>query len=240
MPQVETKQASGTAVSKKEWLISEIKSELKETPADTPIERERQLADRFGVSRETVRQALAALQNEGYIYTIHGSGSYVAKKRVTKRLKLMSFSEELKNRGMEPSSKLLTVSTVTKAPGEHAPKGPFLRIERLRLGDNRPMALEVSFVSTQIASDLREKNLSGSIYEILSSDYGVKIESAEEHISPIVLDVNQASLLDAKAGEPAFEIIRIALDIRGREVERSTSIRPGDRYDFAYHVRLEE
>ena len=47
-------------------------------------------------------------------------------------------------------------------------------------------------------------------------------------------------MLDAKMGEPAFEIIRIALDIRGREVERSTSIRPGDRYDFAYHVRLEE
>lgn len=240
MPQSEIKKASGSAVSKREWLISEIKSELKERATDSPIERERQLADRFGVSRETVRQALSTLQNEGYIYTIHGSGSYVAKKRVTKRLKLMSFSEELKNRGMTPSSKLLTVSTVTKAPGDHPPKGPFLKIERLRLGDERPMALEVSFVSTEIAPDLREKNLSGSIYEILSRDYGVKIESAEEHISPIVLDSDQASLLDAKMGEPAFEIIRIALDIRGREVERSTSIRPGDRYDFAYHVRLEE
>ena len=106
MPQSEIKKASGSAVSKREWLISEIKSELKERAPDSPIERERQLADRFGVSRETVRQALSTLQNEGYIYTIHGSGSYVAKKRVTKRLKLMSFSEELKNRGMTPSSKL--------------------------------------------------------------------------------------------------------------------------------------
>jgi GntR family transcriptional regulator len=240
MSQSATKKAGGTAVSKREWLISEIKAELKEQATDSKIGRERELADRFGVSRETVRQALSALQNEGFIYTIHGSGSYVAKKRVTKRLTLMSFSEELRNLGMVPSSKLLTVSTVTKAPGVNPPKGPFLRIERLRLGDARPMALEVSFVSTEIASDLREKNLSGSIYEILRSDYGVKIESAEEHISPIVLDADQASLLNAKIGEPAFEIIRIALDIRGREVERSTSIRPGDRYDFAYHVSLEE
>lgn len=227
-------------LSKREWLIAEIKNEIQHLAADSPIGRERQLADRFGVSRETVRQALSSLQDEGFIYTIHGSGSYVAKKRVTKRLKLMSFSEELRNRGMVPSSKLLTVSTVAKAPGDHQPKGPFFRIERLRLGDGKPMALEVSFVSTQIAPDLRNQDLSESIYEILQRDYGVRIESAEEHISPIVLSESQAELLDAKAGEPAFEIIRIALDIRGREIERSTSIRPGDRYDFAYHVRVDE
>lgn len=240
MPQPELKALDGASLSKREWLISELKAELRAQSPDTAIERERQLADRFGVSRETVRQALAALQFEGIIYTIHGSGSYVAKKRVTKRLKLMSFSEELISRGMVPTSKLLTVSNVAQAPGDHTPPGPFLRIERLRLGDNRPMSLEVSYVSNEIAPDLREKDLSSSVYEILRNDYGVKIESAEEHISPIVLDANQASLLDAKEGEPAFEIIRIALDIRGREIERSTSIRPGDRYDFAYHVRLEE
>ena len=240
MPQPELKATDGASVSKREWRISELKAELKAQKPDTAIERERSLADRFGVSRETVRQALATLQNEGVIYTIHGSGSYVAKKRVTKRLKLMSFSEELISRGMAPTSKLLTVSTVTQAPGDHAPSGPFLKIERLRLGDGRPMSLEVSYVSSEIAPDLREMDLSSSVYEILRNDYGVKIDSAEEHISPIVLDANQASLLDAKKGEPAFEIIRIALDIRGREIERSTSIRPGDRYDFAYHVRLEE
>jgi len=240
MTQPEVKRLDGASISKRDWLISELKSELKAQNPDSSIERERQLADRFGVSRETVRQALSSLQSEGFIYTIHGSGSYVAKRRVTKRLKLMSFSEELINRGMTPTSKLLTVSTVTNAPGENTPVGPFLKIERLRLGDEIPMSLEVSYVSAHIAPDLKEKNLASSIYEILSKDYGVKIASAEEHISPIVLDANQASLLDAKKGEPAFEIIRIALDIRGREVERSTSIRPGDRYDFAYHVFLEE
>lgn len=240
MPHTQVKDGDDSSLSKREWLVSRLKDELRHQNPDTAIERERKLADRFGVSRETVRQALATLQNEGVIYTIHGSGSYVAKKRVTKRLKLMSFSEELISRGMYPTSKLLTVSTVAHAPGDNAPAGPFLRIERVRLGDNRPMSLEVSYVSDEVAPGLGEKDLSSSFYEILRNDYGVKIDSAEEHISPIVLDANQASLLEAKKGEPAFEIIRIALDIRGVEIERSTSIRPGDRYDFAYHVRLEE
>jgi GntR family transcriptional regulator len=240
MPHTEAKAEDGASRSKREWLVSRLKDELKQQKPDTAIERERKLADRFGVSRETVRQALATLQNEGIIYTIHGSGSYVAKKRVTKRLKLLSFSEELISRGMSPASKLLTVSTVDQAPGDNAPAGPFFRIERLRLGDNRPMSLEVCYVSNEVAPDLGEKDLSSSVYEILRNDYGFKIDSAEEHISPIVLNAKQASLLEAKKGEPAFEIIRIALDIRGVEIERSTSIRPGDRYDFAYHVRLEE
>jgi GntR family transcriptional regulator len=240
MPQTQPLHPGSTVTSKKEYVVQALKAEIQGLPVDTPIERERQLAEKYGVSRETVRQALASLQNEGLIYTIHGSGSYVAKKRVTKRLKLMSFSEELRNRGMEPSSKLMTVSSVAKAPGENPPKGPFHRIERLRLGDGKPMAIEVSFVSAEIAPDLREKNLTQSIYEILRNDYGIKIESAEEHISPVVLSASEAALLDAKEGEPAFEIIRIALDIRGLEIERSTSLRPGDRYDFAYHVRIEE
>ena len=240
MPQPDVNAEDGASLSKRESLVSRLKDELRQQHPDTAIERERQLADRFGVSRETVRQALATLQYEGIIYTIHGSGSYVAKKRVTKRLKLMSFSEELISRGMFPTSKLLTVSSVDQAPGDNAPAGPFLRIERLRLGDKRPMSLEVCYVSNEVAPDLGEKDLSSSVYEILRNDYGFKIDSAEEHISPIVLDAQQASLLEAKKGEPAFEIIRIALDIRGVEIERSTSIRPGDRYDFAYHVRLEE
>lgn len=240
MPQPLVEKGKYAAISKRDWVFNELKREIQSQAEDTPIARERALSDRFGVSRETIRQALSTLQDQGYIYTIQGSGSYVARKRVTKRLKLMSFSEELRSRGLAPSTKLLTVSSVAKAPGDHPPKGPFLRIERLRFGDGLPMSLEVSFVSENIAPDLRTKDLSESIYEILSRDYGVRISSAEEHISPIVLDATQAELLSAKIGEPAFEIIRIALDIRGREIERSTSIRPGDRYDFAYHLRMEE
>lgn len=222
--------------SKKEWLVDELRREIVRKKVDTPIQGERHLAERFGVSRVTVRQALFQLQSEGLIYTLHGSGSYVAAQRVTKRMTLNSFTEEIKQRGMKPSSVLISVATVDNAPGEAPPEGPFTRIERVRMGDNEPMALEVTFVSQKLVPDLAKQDLTKSIYTILNEKYHLKITRAEEHLSPVILSKDQAKLLKFKPGEPALEIKRIALDMSGREIERSISIRPGERYDFKYIV----
>ena len=188
------------------------------------------------MSRVTVRQALYQLQSEGLIYTLHGSGSYVAAQRVTKRMTLNSFSEEIRQRGMTPASQVISITTVDNAPGESPPDGPFTRVERIRLGDGEPMALEVTFVSQKLVPDLAEHDLSQSIYTLLRERYNLKITRAEEHLSPVILSKDQAKLLKFKPGEPALEIKRIALDLSGREIERSISIRPGERYDFKYIV----
>ena len=72
----------------------------------------RQLATQYDVSSMTVRQALMELQNAGLIYTIPGSGTYVAGEKLSKKLVFISFTEEIKQKGMKPSSKILKAEKV--------------------------------------------------------------------------------------------------------------------------------
>ena len=207
-------------------------------PPDTPLPPERALSERFGVSRETLRKALAELADAGDVYTIHGAGTFVAQPSVTKRLKLLSFSEEIKNRGWVPSTELISADRINLM--EVREGGDFeiidestFKIVRLRLGNNEPL----SYISEKVAPGLLDHNLVESLYSILKTKYGIKVHHADEQIRPIVVDKAMASLLHLKAGDPAFEIKRSAYTLRGILVERSLSIRRGDRWSFNYSVK---
>lgn len=211
-------------------------------PPDSPLPPERALSERFGVSRETLRKALAELADAGLVYTIHGAGTFVALPSVTKRLKLLSFSEEIRNRGWVPTTELISADRINLM--EVREGGDFeiidestLKIVRLRLGNNEPLSHETTYISESVAPGLLDHNLTESLYSILKTKYGVKIHHADEQIRPIVVDKAMASLLNLKAGDPAFEIKRSAYTPRGILVERSLSIRRGDRWSFNYSVK---
>ena len=86
-------------VRKQFRLADLLRTEISELATNDPIPGERALAERFGTSRVTIRQALALLQDDGLIYTVHGAGSFVAPPRVVKQMKLLSFTQEMKQRG---------------------------------------------------------------------------------------------------------------------------------------------
>ena len=89
-----------------EWIKGLIeRGELK--PGDS-LPSEREYAERFSISRMTVRQAITELVNGGYLYRQKGVGTFVAEKKIEQQLMgLTSFTEDMKSRGMEPSSKLV-------------------------------------------------------------------------------------------------------------------------------------
>ena len=197
---------------------------------------ERGLLDEFQVSRTTVRQAIQILIRKGLVYNVQGSGTYVANPDIiSKSLRLTGFSEDMRQRGMEPASRILGRGTVA-ASAELAAKlhvaldAPLIAIRRLRLADGMPMALESVFLVASIV-DLDRLEMTDSLYEQLE-DEGVHILRAAQTIEAINLDAEQALYLDQAVGAAAFRVQRVSFTDRGTAFEHAETIYRGDRYSF--------
>jgi GntR family transcriptional regulator len=227
----------------KPYRLAEIlRLEVAELDENQAIPTERLLAERFGVSRVSVRQALSLLNKEGIIYTVHGSGSFVAPPRSTKQMKLLSFSQEMFVRGLKPSTKLLSLKLINPNQAgveEWATLSePSYRIERVRFGNQNPMSWEVSFIAASIAPRLSKKDLEGSLYQLLRDKYDQDIVSADEKVTPVLINKKLSNKLNIDKGMPAFSVERHGFNNRGQQVELSKTIRRGDLWDLRYTVRI--
>lgn len=233
------------SVPKHVELREKLRSRFQRMAPNSLIPSARELSKTYKVSAMTVRQALVALQQEGMIHSVPGLGTYVSDHRMSKRLTFVSFSQEVLERGMTPSSKIVsaiktTVKDQAVAESLNISLGdPVYKIERVRFADKIPMALEESYVSASLIPGLLDQNLSESLYEIFKNTYEKPVTRAECVVSPINLTKRQADLLDTDAKSAALSFVVVAFDARGRVLERCHSIKHGDRYDFKYSIQAE-
>ena len=191
----------------------------------------------------TIRQALSSLQSDGLIYTIPGSGTYVSGEKLSKRLVFVSFSEEIREKGMKPSSKILKAERVEVTNKKLAnilqiPVGDAAyRIMRVRLADGLPLAIEDTFVPCDNAPGLLDQDLKTSLYEIFKNVYEKPVVRADSAVSPILLDKQQAGILKAPVNTPSLMFTLTAFDMRGRTMEHCVSIKRGDKYDFKFSIQ---
>lgn len=222
----------------RERLLAEVAATM------APNERlptERQLAERFGVSRMTVRQALNGLRADGLLHSVRGVGTFVARPRLSKGPALTSFSEDLIARGYEPSTQLLAAEEMdaeTQVAVElGVPAGTRVyRVERLRLADGSPMCHEEVFLPAGRFPGLLDQDLTHSLYQVLESRYDVQLRRAQQQVRAITLGERPAELLDVEPHSAALHVKRISMDQAGRIVERGQSVCRGDLYDFSFVV----
>ncbi|RZS41141.1 GntR family transcriptional regulator [Herbihabitans rhizosphaerae] len=207
-------------------------------PPGSPIPTERALAQEFDVSRTTVRQALAELTIEGRLHRVQGKGTFAAEPKVAQRLQLSSYTEDMRAQGREPSSKLLEVAELP-AEAELArllgirAGAKVLRLRRLRLADNEPMALETTHLPLGRFRGLRKHVTGGtSLYEVLEEKFDVRMGHAEETIETALAGPEEADVLGADVGMPMLLLSRHSFDTQGRPVEWVRSVYRGDRYKF--------
>ena len=209
----------------------------------SPVPPERELARDYGTSRTTVRQALAELVVEGRLLRRQGKGTFVAKPKVAQALELASYTEGMRAHGLHPQTKILEIGYIAADEDLAAllgirPGGRALRIHRLRLADGEPMSIDTSHLPARRFPGLRKQlNRHSSLYEALSSAYGVRLTEAEETIETVLADPHAADLLAVDIGMPLLLLSRHAVDVTGEPVEWAQSWYRGDRYKFVTRLR---
>lgn len=208
------------------------------------LPNERELAEQFGVSRMTLRQALASLVDEGRLYTVHGAGTFVAEARLSKEVLFSSFTEDMLRRGSVPSSQVLrqqvlaAPASVAQALGL-APGTAVCQLERLRLADGVAVCLETASLPAAEVPGLLDEPVAGSLYALLRERYGRPVVRAATTVSAIALDKHQATLLDDRLRAPALRFERVGFDQRGLPLEHCVTIYRSGRFDLRYTVDVE-
>lgn len=209
--------------------------------AHTVLPSERELMARFGVSRMTVRQALARLEDDGLVYRTQGAGTFVADPRtIDKGLVLTSFSEDVRQRGMQPGSRQVSCERQLAEPSVARDLAidigsAVVRLQRVRTADGVPLCLETVWLPVGVVGDALDAGVDGSLYELLAArDHAP--QRAEQTIGAALFEARDAALLDLAAGSAALVVSRVTYDRHRRAVERAETAYRADRYFF--HVSV--
>jgi len=220
-------------------LIEMIENNLEE---NQQILSEREICEIYNVSRTTVRQSMDELEKEGYIYKVHGKGTFVSPKRMNQDLiSFYSFTEEMKKLGKFPSSEVTgfeivqadeKISVIFKVG-----IGDLLyRISRIRKADGLPMMYETTYLPFDRFKGITKEQLQENpMYDILIKSFNAKITSAEEYFRPILTNKLESIYLEIKESSPSLKIERFTYEDND-VIEYTLSVSRGDK--FKYRVKL--
>lgn len=200
---------------------------------------ERTLCERFGISRVTARRALASLVEEGLIEASPGRGWFVSDGPLGEPPNmLLSFTALARSRGLEPSAQVLAHevrdATMDEAELLHvAPGAAVLELERVRLLDGLPVAVDHCLIPLAHCPELAEADFTrASVYDILRSKAGLAPTRAECTLEATSAGPAVAPLLGLEAGAPVLISRQTTFDQHGEPVESSRLVYRGDRYRF--------
>jgi len=217
-------------------IAEQLRAMVLDLEVGEPLPAERVLAERWGVARMTVRQAIAGRAREGLVRTVHGRGNLRAPRPLALRVRLGSFADAVRAHDLEPSTRLIECVPDTGPPPLVAAflglplGGAALRIRRLRLGDGIPLALERTWLPASLVGDVTEDMLADSLYHYLEPR-GLLPDSGEESVVASLPDDDEVRLLDIASSRPVLRLVRRAL-AAGRPVEYAEAVFPADRYEL--------
>ena len=227
-------------------LASRIESGQLRRGSALPAERE--LAATLGVSRVTIRQALALLSQQGLLARRHGSGTFVTPPAQPGDLPsrplalLASFSEDVRSRGQTPGARVLSFERARPNAQEAmslalSPSESVYRLRRLRTANGEPLAIEDSTLPAALVGDLTEQDVQDASLYALLQGRGLSPVRAIRHLRALNADLHLSPLLGVTVGAALLATDRVSWLESGQPIEYARAHYRGDRYDFVMELR---
>lgn len=217
-----------------------------ECQAGDALPSERELSERYGLSRTTVRLALQELERLGMVVRQHGRGTFVADRsaKAADLFQAYSFTDQMRSMGRDPETTILEFSELEadKNLAEHmgARIGDKLfKLKRLRSADGMPMMLERTYLPVRKFLSLKRPMLEHrALYDVIENDYHEKISVAEEEFFASIARPADAHLLDISEGAPVLDLVRTTYDTGNEIVEYTLSVARADQFKYkVFHRR---
>ena len=211
---------------------------------ETLLPSERELCERFSISRITVRQALAELCQRGRLVRSHGRGTFVADAQLRRDLfPLIGFSEDIRRHGQVPGTRVLRFEIAPASPVvaralQIEATERIVLLRRLRLANGQPLGLETAHLPVHLFPGIFEEDFEDrSLYELLRQRYGVMPARANQQWQAVGCSAIDARLLRVKEASPVLSITRTTFDQNGRPFEHVECFFRGDKYVYYAELR---
>ena len=216
------------------------------TPGDR-LPSERELAERYSVTRITLRQALSILESQGLIIRRQGSGTYIADPKIEREAgRLFPFTKVLRRKGYATGARVIMLQ---KEPANAAVAKelqlPLMALvyhcHRLRMINQEPVMLEKFYLPAHIFSGFENYDLANrSMYEIMETEYGVVVTSARQSLEAVNATEYEAKLLEVDPGAALMMEQRTTFDQQGQMVEGARDLYRGDKFRFITEITPSE
>ena len=225
----------------REGLLEDLIAGKLERGAKLPNENE--LADRFAVSRATVREAVLGLLDAGYLVRRHGSGTYVTNIPRSRHAldTTVSYTAMIRESGHEPGETVIAkgVRIPTElerellglAEGENV-----IEVERVRLADRRPVIYSRDRIPEALLGQVSADALDNSLYTVLESA-GHPVASARAQLIPTLANAKLGRFLGIRRGTALLHVEQVDYDARGRAVMLSLEWHVADAFELIVNRR---
>ncbi len=212
---------------------------------NTALPSERELCEKYFVSRSTIRQTISLLKDSDLVYAVHGKGNFIKPQVFVQPLtKVYSFTDTLKSDNVIIQNKIIEYTkeeldcTLAKIT-QYDENSLFHKLTRLRCAKDYPLMIETTYLPTArfIRLDI-ERIESGSLYDYLRKTYDFNANNMKETLRPIIPRSNEKQLLQISSSTPCMLLERFSYE-DDLLIEYTRSIVRGDKYIFQVNLSNE-
>lgn len=203
---------------------------------------ERQLQEKYEVSRVTVRQAVSELVNEGYLQSSRGIGTIVIFNKIDENLnQVISFSEEMERHGitMNTSYCIMSRERAGKAVAENLniDRDSFCyKLERVRCAHNIPIVYSITWLTNKYCLPIDNDLYKNSLYKLLKEEYSIVIVRGRDTFEAVLATEMTGKFLNIDSGQPVFRRSRITYDQDDDILEYTICYYAGERYKYSVEL----